>query len=146
MNKGRNRNVIRVLLVEDSAADAELARYEIRKCSEAMAVHQVTTLPEVSAALEHDWSAIVCDFRLPGFTAYDVLQRVRALSSRLPFVVVSHEINDADSVRLFEAGADDVLSKAHLPRLPYMLKRRIATVSEYIPQRGQTPQFVRLAE
>lgn len=109
---------MRVLLLEDEAADAELA------CA-ALASAGLAFEAEVAAGREAferlhgrgGWDLVLADYSLPGYTGLDALARVRAADPLLPFILVSGALGEERAVEALRAGATDFVLKGNLGRL-----------------------------
>ena len=110
--------VLRVLLVEDSEADAALIVHAL--CAEGRLVRplRVDSAASFAAALgSASWDVIVADHRLPGFSALEALRLLQASGLDIPFLIVSGAISEQDAVAAMKAGAHDYLMKDNLARL-----------------------------
>jgi two-component system, cell cycle sensor histidine kinase and response regulator CckA len=110
--------VLRVLLVEDSEADAALIVHAL--CGEGRLVRpvRVDTAAAFTAALESaTWDVIVADHRMPSFSAVEALRLLQVTGLDIPFVIVSGAISEQDAVAAMKAGAHDYLMKDSLARL-----------------------------
>lgn len=107
----------RVLLVEDSAADARLILYELRQAGLNPEVTRVDTEVDFLAHLDPSLDAILCDYKLPQFDAMRALELTRERCPDVPFLVVSGSIGEETAVHAIKAGAIDYLIKDRLGRL-----------------------------
>jgi DNA-binding response OmpR family regulator len=78
-------------------------------------------------AREHRPDLAVLDVMMPKLTGYDVTRELRADSatSRIPVILLTARVQEADVARGFEAGADDYVKK---PFSPQELKARVQAV------------------
>ena len=78
-------------------------------------------------AREHHPDLAVLDVMMPKLTGYDVTRELRANSetSRIPVILLTARVQEADVARGFEAGADDYVKK---PFSPQELKARVQAV------------------
>ena len=119
-----HRGGLRLLQVEDSAADAELIQRSLRAGGAALDCLVTDSLEQVRQALRSEsWDAILSDYQLPDFTAIDVLHAVRELSPGVPLVLVTGALRDVDALRCIHEGATDYVLKDNLVRLPLVLER-----------------------
>ncbi|WP_350133441.1 EAL domain-containing protein [Nitrosomonas sp.] len=118
--------MMRVLYIEDSASDADLALRTLRRIAPDIELDVVNTLAEGFKRLaEPDcYDLLLVDLSLPDGSGLDVLAHVR--EQRLPIaVVILTGSGDQDSaVAALKAGADDYLIKRddYLERLPRVLQ------------------------
>lgn len=77
----------RILLIEDNADDAELIAYELADAGFAHELHRVELRAELDAALARgQWSLVICDSRLPGYTGIEAFGWVREHMPAVPFL------------------------------------------------------------
>jgi two-component system cell cycle sensor histidine kinase/response regulator CckA len=108
----------RVLLVEDSSADAELVGRELRRALPGCAVHVVATRDELARALAGDrFDIVVSDHSLRSFSGREALDLARAADPDLPFILVTGSLDEDTAVEYMKAGAADYLLKDRLTRL-----------------------------
>ena len=118
---------IRALLVEDNESDAELLRQALHGVGLGVGMTRVTSLAEMICCLQRqDWDVVVCDYSLPGFSAVEALEWVRAHFPALPFIVVSGFLPDRLVVDVLRRGARDFVGKGELFRLGPAIEREIA--------------------
>jgi diguanylate cyclase (GGDEF)-like protein/PAS domain S-box-containing protein len=117
---------IRILLVEDLAADAELITRALRRAGCDITPLRVETragLIEELARFEPD--IVLSDFTLPGFDGLEALGLVRDRASGLPFVFVSGTLGEDRAIEALKRGATDYVLKNNLARLPNAVKRAL---------------------
>lgn len=108
---------LRVLIVEDRPADAELMKRELRRAGFAPQARVVDDEAEFSAALDEQPQIILCDFSLATFNALRALEIVRARGCRAPVIIVTGTQVDERAVECIRRGAVDYLLKDRLARL-----------------------------
>ncbi|QEA12557.1 hybrid sensor histidine kinase/response regulator [Comamonas flocculans] len=117
---------VRVLHLEDSAADHELARLALRRAPVAHELTQVDTLAALMQALRGgQFDLVLADYRLRGFTAIDAWQQAQTLAAHPPFVLLSGAIGEAAAVNALHLGFADYLLKDDMARLPHVIARAI---------------------
>ena len=81
---------LRMLIVDDSADDAELMSRALRQGGFAPECVRVDTADAVASALaeERGWDVIACDYRLPRLDAARVLHTARAALPVVPILLV----------------------------------------------------------
>jgi len=101
--------VAQLLLVED---DAAIRGALIRALTERG--HAVSSTPTAMAALQQVLDSppdlVILDLGLPDLDGYEALRMLRAIS-KVPVVVATARDDEADIVRVLNAGADDYLVK-----------------------------------
>ncbi len=116
-----------VLIVEDSASDAELTVRQLRHAGFDVMHQRIETAEEMAAALKKQaWDVVLSDFRLPNFDAAAALATLRASGLDIPFIVISGVIEEEVAIELMRSGAHDYLMKSNLSRLAPAVKREIA--------------------
>ena len=109
---------LRLLHLEDSELDHELARAQLQRAGLDVDCRRVETRAAFEAALDDGpWDLVLSDYNLPGFTGIDALRLLRARGADLPFVLVSGEIGEDTAVDAMRHGASDYLLKHNLARL-----------------------------
>ena len=120
---------MRVLHLEDSELDHDLAMAHLRRSGLHVDAVRVETRSEFEAALAQDWDLILSDYNLPGFSGVLALQLVRTVcvhSARvLPFILVSGEIGEETAVDAMRHGASDYILKNNLARLAPAMERAL---------------------
>ncbi len=98
-----------ILLIEDDARIRQALATRLADSG-----HDVTSAPTgiggVQAALEGGVSIVVLDLGLPDVDGAEVLQMIRAVRD-VPVIVATARDDEAEIVRLFDAGADDYVVK-----------------------------------
>ncbi len=121
------KTALRVLMVEDSPADAKLMANEFQRADREFHFERVETADAMRAALRGgDWDAIICDWTLPKFSAMEALTCVKELALDIPFVVVSGTVGEETAVQAMRAGASDYVLKDRLMRLGPAIERELA--------------------
>ena len=131
----------RLLLVEDSADDAELLLYSLRDAAFKFTSTRVETEAEYNATLAEELPDLVlCDYNLPRFNAERALQILQERQLDIPFIVVSHHIGEDAAVAAMQNGASDYLLKSRLGRLPKAIdaaiERRISRQQKAITEKA----------
>ena len=122
-----SRRQVRLLIVEDDAADAELAQRLLAKaCLDLTAV-----VVETRAAFEEQLAGfrpdvILSDFALPGFSGAVALEIAQERQPDVPFIIWSGVLGDEAAVELIKHGATDYILKDRPARLPSAIRRALA--------------------
>jgi len=117
MTVSSRQRSLRVLHLEDSEVDHELAIAHLRRDGHPVQTLRVESEAGFRAALEEDWDAILSDYNLPGFSGLAALEILKASGRLLPFIIVSGEIGEDVAVQAMRNGANDYLLKSNLARL-----------------------------
>ena len=116
---------IRVLILEDSATDAELMLRELRKSGLDPTWEVVDTEEEFAARLTPELDLILSDHALPQFGSREALGLVRSRGLDVPFIIVSGKIGEDYAVEAMRNGAFDYLLKDRMARLGQAALRAI---------------------
>lgn len=116
---------LRVLIVEDTADDADLALLELSRGGFDPISKRVQSAEELREALSEGWNIVLSDYSLPGFAAPEALAVCREVDPDLPFIVVSGTIGENQAVEMMRAGASDYLLKGSLTRLSAAVDREL---------------------
>ena len=111
-------DLLDILLVEDSAADAELVERELRFGGLRFAARRVYDRPSFEAALDQRPDLVLSDHALPQFDGVTALSMLKARYPQVPFILVSGTIGEDLAVAAMREGAADYLLKDRLSRLP----------------------------
>ncbi|HMJ85252.1 MAG TPA: response regulator, partial [Vicinamibacterales bacterium] len=115
---------VRLLVVEDSPADAELLIHELQSGGYEVAATRVETADALRSALQTDtWDVVISDYSLPKFSAPEALMVLRETGRDIPFIIVSGTIGEETAVESLRAGACDFLIKGRLARLIPAIER-----------------------
>jgi PAS domain S-box-containing protein len=123
----KRSNSLKLLILEDVSADAELIEYELRKAK--INYTAVCVENEQDFVRELDRAkpdAILSDFSLPQFNALAALEILRERNLDIPFVLVTGSQSEEVAVKCIKKGADDYILKESLRRLPSALLSAIA--------------------
>ena len=117
---------LRVLLLEDSEADAALLVRTLRRQGYDVTFRRVETSAEVRAALTDGvWDAAVSDYSMPCLTVPESLAIFREMNIDIPFIVVSGTVGEEMAVLAMKAGAHDFFLKDRMARLGSAIEREL---------------------
>jgi two-component system, cell cycle sensor histidine kinase and response regulator CckA len=133
---------LNVLIVEDSADDAELLVNELQTAGFSPAWKRVETEAAYRAGLAERIDIIFSDFSLPQFTTFRALELLQKSNWDIPFVVVSGTIGEEHAVDILKAGATDYVLKNHLSRLGPVVRRALRESVERAERRKLHEQFL----
>jgi two-component system phosphate regulon response regulator PhoB len=108
----------KLLVVDDEEDILELVRYNLAKEG-----YHVTCVTSGELALkeahENIPDLILLDLMLPGLDGLDVCRELKSSrrTSRIPIVMLTAKVEDADIVSGLELGADDYITKPFSPRI-----------------------------
>ncbi|MFO0748999.1 MAG: response regulator [Myxococcota bacterium] len=117
---------LRVLLVEDDEADAELTRLALEAGGFELEWQRVDTAEAfVRAFDEREWDAVISDFAMPSFDGIQAFTLFLERRLDIPFVFVSGALGEERAVEAMLAGARDYLLKGQLGRLAVAVRREL---------------------
>ncbi|GKT19973.1 response regulator [Acidovorax sp. SUPP2522] len=120
-----------VLLLEDSAFDAELLQESLLHSYPHANLQWVRDAESFSEALERGgFDLILSDHDLGGYSGTDALRLAHQRVPMIPFIFVSGVIGEDNAVELLKQGATDYVSKGRLSRLASVLERALREVAE----------------
>jgi PAS domain S-box-containing protein/diguanylate cyclase (GGDEF)-like protein len=116
----------KVLLVEDSADDAELCLRTLRKAQSEVRCDVVKTLEEFSDRLRtNTYDIVLADYALGMWTGVDALNIMRNKGQEIPFILVTGAIGEQEAVECIKRGMADYILKDRLERLPVAILRAL---------------------
>ena len=121
---------IKVLLVEDSIADAEINVLTLQSNGLKVLPRRVETEIDYLLALREDPDVVLADHSMPAFDSKRALKILRDQSRDTPFIVVSGRIGEAAAVEAIKAGANDYVRKDDLARLAPVVRRELTEVEK----------------
>jgi two-component system, cell cycle sensor histidine kinase and response regulator CckA len=120
------KTVLRVLFVEDSEDDTELARLELEHAGFELDWLRVDTEDGFSAALrQRPWQVIISDYQMPAFDGLRAFTLYRKSGLDVPFIFVSGALGEERAVEAMRGGARDYIMKGNLARLGVAVHREL---------------------
>ena len=108
---------LKVLMVEDNPADAELALLALRSAGFAPDWQRVDTEAAYLDHLHDGLDLVLSDFQMPQFNGLRALELLMQSGLDIPFILVSGTIGEETAVAAIKSGATDYLMKDRLARL-----------------------------
>ncbi|MBL9188445.1 MAG: PAS domain S-box protein [Opitutaceae bacterium] len=108
---------LRLLIAEDSPADADLLLRELRAAGFEPRWRRVDSEVDFVAQLNTGIELVLSDFHMPGFDGLRALELLQAHGLEVPFIIVSGTIGEDTAVLAMKQGATDFLMKDRLGRL-----------------------------
>jgi DNA-binding NarL/FixJ family response regulator len=109
---------LRVLLLEDSAADGELIASELQRAGLQSVVKRTDSRDEFTRALrEFSPDVVLSDHGLPQFSAAAALQLVQTIRPIAPLILVTGNLDEQSMIATIRAGAESLVLKSNLRRL-----------------------------
>ncbi len=119
---------IRILLIDDDSDHVLLVKRILKKADE---VYQLDCASDGKEGLDklssEDYDLVLCDYRLPGLTALDVIREIRQRGGDLPVIVVTASGSEKIAVSLMKEGAYDYIVKddSYQDTLPAVIEKSI---------------------
>ena len=122
---------LRILILEDTAADAELMEDELKQAGINFVSTRVAAKAEFTRQLDEFLpDLILADYSLPGFSGKSALNIVLGQCPDIPFIFVSGALGEELAVELLKKGATDYVLKNNLVRLAPSVSRALNDVTE----------------
>lgn len=136
---------LRLLILEDVAAEAELAVHQLKRAG----LHCTWTRVESESAFREALyelrpDLIISDFSLPGYDGSAALDLTRREAPEIPFIFVSGTIGEERAIEALKAGAVDYVLKTNLERLAPAVRRALKDVAARRAQRAAEARIERL--
>jgi PAS domain S-box-containing protein len=136
----------RILLLEDSEIDAELATTHLAKAGTQSTVQRVATRDDFMRAIgSGDYDVVLADYSLPDFDGLAALDIVRERCPEMPFIFVSGVVGEEFAINALRRGATDYVMKRGLSRLPAAVDRAVAEARER-QDRVRAEQALRISQ
>ena len=115
---------LRALLVEDEAADVELALRALRHGGfEATADVAQTAEEFTSLVRKNSYDVILADSKLPNWNGMESVEVLRREGLDIPVILVSGALGEQTAVECIKQGAADYVLKDQMTRLPESVRR-----------------------
>ena len=108
---------LQVLILEDSADDAQLLLLQLEQDGIEVEWQRVETEAAFRAALDSQPDLILADYSLPSYSGIKALELRNELGLDIPFILVSGTMGEDIAVTAMQQGAADYLLKDRLARL-----------------------------
>jgi PAS domain S-box-containing protein len=129
---------LRILILEDNPADAELEEHELRKTGLVFTLKVVDTREAFMKELdEFPPDIVMSDYDLPAFDGLAALRIAKEKCPDVPFILVSGKLGEEFAIEALKEGAIDYILKNHLKRLGPSVKRAMEE-TELIAERKRS--------
>jgi signal transduction histidine kinase len=137
-----NKTHLRVLIVEDNPADAELLELQLENGGYVPSSLRVQSATEMQAALDaEEWDLILSDYSMPHFSGLQALELLKATGKDIPFILISGSAGDDIAVDAMRAGAHDFFGKGSLKLLVSAIQRELREAENRSTARAQREQL-----
>jgi DNA-binding response OmpR family regulator len=125
-------NPARILNLEDSPEDSELAQRELRRAGIEVVWLRVDGEAAFRSALdEFHPELVLADRNLPGFDGLAALEIARKHAPDTPFVFLSGTMGEDTAIDCLKSGATDYVLKSRISRLGPAVRRALAEAEEH---------------
>ena len=125
------KNEIRILMVEDDAAHAEIIAHTLRKDGLVVVASRVETEAEYREHLKPPLpDAILADHRFATFDGFKALAIAKQECPEVPVLFVTGGLGEDVAIDAFERGATDYILKSQLSHLAPAVRRALREVEE----------------
>ena len=122
--KSHMDRILRILILEDCATDADLMEYALHEASIDFVVHRVSTEKDYTCALrEFMPDLILSDYDLPQYNGSLALAEAKARCADVPFILVTGVMEDDLATEILTKGAQDFVAKDQLHMLVPAVRR-----------------------
>ncbi len=124
---------IRILILEDNPADAELVQFELKEAGIVFAAKVVMAEEDFIRELqEYCPELILSDYDLPKYTGAMALTEARRRCPDTPFILVTGAVTEDRAIEILTQGAKDYVLKTRLEqRLVPAVRRAMAEAEEH---------------
>ena len=123
--KSRITKPIKILIVEDDAADAELIRIRLQKNGFQFDWECVETEDDYLSGLANSPDLILSDWALPEFSGLRALRLLHERGLDIPFIIITGSIGEEAAVEALHQGAYDYLIKDRPERLGQVVQNAL---------------------
>lgn len=123
---------LRILMLEDNCADAELVQYELEDAGFTLTANLVSGKNEFIHALqEFEPDMILSDYDLPQYNGALALADAKRICPEVPFILVTGAVSEDRAIEILTSGAKDYVMKNRISRLVPAVQRVLAETEEH---------------
>jgi PAS domain S-box-containing protein len=123
------KNLLKILFVEDVPSDVDLAVLELRKEKLDFEYHTVCTGVDLIGELKRfKPDLVISDYMMPSFNGLQALKLTKENNPEIPFILYTGSVNEETAVECIKAGAQDYIIKEHMTRLPFAVREALEQV------------------
>lgn len=138
---------LHLLIVEDVMADVELMVLALEAAGITFTYDATDSLSSCQQLLQKEtYNAVLADYRLPQFTAHQVLRILRQSKQEIPLILVTGSLGEEAAVECIKVGMTDYVLKDRLFRLPMVLERSLQEFELRRSKRAAVAQIQRQAQ
>ncbi len=133
---------IRILMLEDNVADAELIRFALREGGLLFSLKRVDSKTAFLKELDTNTpDVILLDYALPGFDGFSALSLAQQHYPDLPFIFVTGTLGEEVVIEMLKSGATDYVLKTRLSRLVPAVLRALREKEDRLQRRKTEEQL-----
>ncbi len=137
---------MRILLLEDNPADAELIEYELREALSDFILIRVETEEDfLKELLESPLDLILSDYDLPQYNGALALAEAKKSCPDVPFILVTGAVSEDRAIEILTSGAQDYVLKNRLQQRLVPAVQRALTEAEQRQGRKKAEEELREA-
>ncbi len=126
-----NGTPLRILLLEDNPADAELVAYTLRKGGFSFVPNRVESEEDFrNELIDFKPDILLLDYELPAFDGLSALAIAKSVAPDTPAIFVTGVMGEESAIESLHNGATDYVLKANLSRLVPAVNRALSEVEE----------------
>lgn len=127
----RTDALIRILILEDNPADAEIMAYELQEAGIAFEHKWVETEADFKKALaSYRPDIILSDYDLLKYSGLKALAEAKKHTPHIPFILVTGAVTEERAIEVLTSGARDYVLKTRLSRLAPAVSLALAEAGE----------------
>jgi two-component system cell cycle sensor histidine kinase/response regulator CckA len=133
---------LRVLVIEDNPADAELCLWELKRGGLDFSADIAQTREEFTDFVRsNEYDIILSDYNLRNWNALDAIHAIRESGKDIPFVLVTGSLGEEGAVECVKKGISDYVLKDRMARLPLAIRRVLQEKAERTARRSLEEQL-----
>ena len=122
---------LRILILEDNQADADLIRFELQEAGIVFTARVVMTEEDFLSGLQVFFPhLILSDYNLPNYNGTLALAEAKRRCPDAPFILVTGAIGEDRAIEILTEGANDYVMKNRLNRLAPAVQRTLEEARE----------------
>jgi len=129
LSESNHPQTLRVLMIEDSEDDALLIIRALKKGGYDPVYQREETAAGMAKALqEKEWDIVLCDYKMPRFSAPAAIRLLQETRLDLPIIIISGTMGEDAAIECMRLGAQDYIMKTNLSRLGPAIARELEEV------------------
>lgn len=133
---------LKILILEDSAADAKLIQHTLRRDGVEFDARVVDTREDFIVGIhEYKPHIVLSDHSLAGFDSMEALEIARKANINAPFILVTGTVSEEYAVSVIKAGAADYILKTNMSRLTVAVLSALSQQSDREKLKDTEAQF-----